>query len=61
MNNNTKQMLRIKDAASLLGISTITLYNWVHKCKVPFHRHPGGKFLMFDKNELAEWYNANSH
>ena len=32
-----------------------TIYDWVHKKIIPFHKTPGSKTLVFLKSEIDEW------
>ncbi|MCX6293781.1 MAG: helix-turn-helix domain-containing protein [Sphingobacteriales bacterium] len=32
-----------------------TIYDWVHKKTMPFHKTPGSKTLVFLKSEIDEW------
>ena len=44
---------RVKDAATLLHVSEKTIYRWVSKARIPFHRI--NNQYRFNRAELLEW------
>lgn len=44
--------LRIKDAASFLGVTENTLRNWEIKKRIAVYRHPQNRHRLYDKNDL---------
>jgi PTS system nitrogen regulatory IIA component len=49
--------LNVRDAASLLRVSTKTIYRWVSDGRIPGYRVSHS--LRFDRTELLEWATAN--
>jgi len=45
--------LNIHEASELLRIAEPTLYDWVHKRKIPFRKH--GSRLVFSRTDLENW------
>ncbi len=52
--NNFKQYLQIKEAASLLGVSPMTLRNWDQQGKLKPHRNPINGYRLYKRSELTE-------
>ena len=48
------QPLTIDRASEYLGIKKNTIYQWMHKNKIPFYR-PAGKRVFFSRLELNKW------
>ena len=48
-------LIDIKEAAKLLGVSRITLYRAVKRRGIPAHK-PFGRKILFDSQELANWF-----
>mgnify|MGYP001568149237 CR=1 FL=1 len=48
-----KVLLNVDEAALILRIAAATLYNWVHKRKIPFRKH--GRKVLFLKGDLESW------
>lgn len=46
-------LLNIKEISEYLGVSVQTIYDWVYKEKIPYHKV--GRLLRFDLNEINEW------
>jgi len=46
------EYLKIKDAATLLGISPNTLRNWEKLGKLKAHRNPYNKYRLYKKVDL---------
>lgn len=49
--------LQVKDAAVLLQVSEKTIYRWISRGKIPFHRV--NQTYRFNRAELLEWATAN--
>jgi excisionase family DNA binding protein len=47
-----EQPIGLKEAAEFLRVAEQTLYQWVSKRKIPFHKQGG--ILLFYKSELNE-------
>ena len=52
-----KKLLKISEAAELLGISTRTLYAWSASGRVPSVKING--VLRFEADEINEWINGH--
>ena len=48
------ELLKVPEAAELLGVSVHTVYAMVHRRALP-HYKPTGKLLYFDRDELFQW------
>ena len=48
------QPLTIERASEYLGIKKNTLYQWMHKSKIPYYK-PAGKRVFFSRLELNKW------
>ncbi|OGZ42602.1 MAG: hypothetical protein A3C80_03855 [Candidatus Ryanbacteria bacterium RIFCSPHIGHO2_02_FULL_45_43] len=44
----------IKSAASLLGVTTLTLRNWDKQGKLIPYRHPFNNYRLYKKNQIEE-------
>jgi excisionase family DNA binding protein len=53
LNQETEEPLDTEEAASFVNIEIPTLYSFVQKKNIPFHKR--GKKLYFFKSELNEW------
>jgi len=51
------KLLTIRDAASLFGISPVTIQRWIHQGKIPFRKH--GDNYLFRRSELKTWAAAH--
>lgn len=49
------QPLNIDRASEYLGVKKTTLYQWIHKFKIPNYRPTGGKKVFFSRLELNKW------
>ncbi len=47
-----KKFLNIKQAARVLGVSTLTLRNWDNSGKFPAGRHPISNYRVYDVKDL---------
>ncbi len=58
--NNTQKLLRPKEAATLIGLTTNTIRAYVRQGKIPCVRlgGPNGP-IRFDLRELHAWINQN--
>jgi excisionase family DNA binding protein len=48
------QPLTLERTSEYLGIKKTTLYQWMHKNKIPYYR-PAGKLVFFSRLELNKW------
>jgi MerR family transcriptional regulator, copper efflux regulator len=46
--------LKIKDAATWLGVSPTTLRNWERQGKLKAHRNPVNRYRLYKKSDLEE-------
>lgn len=52
------QLLTARQAAQMLGVKTLFLYQLIQKRKIPYRALPGNgkrKVYRFDKDELEAW------
>jgi len=49
---NLKEYLTVKEAAKLLGISTMTLRRWDNGKKLKAKRHPMNNYRLYNRREL---------
>ena len=47
-----KKYINIKDAARILGVSTLTLRNWDNSGKFPAGRHPISNYRVYKVEDL---------
>ena len=47
-----KKYINIKDAAKILGVSTLTLRNWDNSGKFPAGRHPISNYRVYKVEDL---------
>ena len=47
-----REYLKIKEAAALLGVSSMTLRNWDKQEKLKPHRNPINGYRLYKKDEL---------
>ena len=52
-------IIDVKSAAEILGLSTATVYGKTHRNEIPFFKR--GKKLRFSKSALIEWLKAGSN
>jgi excisionase family DNA binding protein len=45
--------LDANEAAEFLRVTKKTIYDWVHRNKVPYRKH--GRKLVFSRDELIQW------
>ena len=48
------RILKIAEAAEMLGVATATVYQYVWRKEIP-HYKPNKKLLYFKESELIEW------
>ena len=58
LNKEENALLTLKEASTLLGISTSTLYKWVHYRKITFIKT--GRLLKFHLKELQNFISENT-
>lgn len=57
-----RKLISIKDAAKMLGVSSLTLRNWDKNGKLPAYRHPMNNYRVYkieDINKLIENIGSN--
>lgn len=50
-----RNWLTIEHLAEYLGLSVHTIYQYVHKNKIPFHKIPSSTKLVFKRYEIDCW------
>ncbi len=50
--HDRNRMLRVKDAADLLGVSPNTVRAWGAAGKIPEYRHPANGYRLYKREEL---------
>lgn len=67
LNNDSFQetkedLITVKKASLLLGLTESTVRNKVSRKQLPFHKHENSKKILFSKKELIEYSKqANKH
>jgi MerR family transcriptional regulator, copper efflux regulator len=51
---NLKEYLQIKEAASLLGVSPMTLRNWDNHGKLKSRRNPINGYRLYKRSDLTD-------
>lgn len=51
--------LNILEVASLLGISRLTVYDWVGQRRIPYFK--AGRSLRFDRVQIEKWIKSTSY
>ena len=54
----TERLLRTRDVAELLDVSSETVLRWHRSGKLPGGRRLGSNVLRFDRDELEAWLEA---
>ncbi len=54
METNNKKLLTIKEAASLLGVSALTLRNWDNSGKLEASRHPFNNYRVYRREDIEK-------
>lgn len=52
-------LLNINQLSQLLNIKQKTIYDWVHKEKIPYCKIEG--LLRFDEDEIKNWLKSKKH
>lgn len=52
--------INASELAHLLGESVKTIYGRVYNKQIPFYK-PGGKILLFKRDEIEQWIKAGRH
>jgi excisionase family DNA binding protein len=52
-----KVYLTIKQVAEITGYSKGTLYNFVNRKEIPYHKNPTSRSIRFMKGEILDWMN----
>lgn len=51
----TKQVLTVKEAATLTGMSERTIYKYCNERRFPHYKSAGGKMTYFKRSEVEAW------
>lgn len=54
-NNNSREVLNVKEAAKFLNMAPSTLYNLTSRNSIPVMRRKGSRTIKFHRDELLEW------
>ncbi len=54
----TKRLLTVTETAAYLGLSKLTIYDWVSKRKIQYVKV--GRLVKFDLNTLDKWIDQNT-
>lgn len=57
INQSNTEFMDIQEASNFLKLKVSTIYQFVDKNKIPFHKPT--KKLLFKKSELVEWVEKN--
>lgn len=49
----------VTDTAEYLKVSEKTIYDWVYKRQIPFHKC--NRLLRFRPSEIAKWFSKGGH
>lgn len=52
-------LLNINQLSQLLNIKQKTIYDWVHKEKIPYYKMEG--LLRFNEDEILQWLKSKKH
>ena len=52
---NQERLLRVKEAAELLGVSPNTVRAWGAAGKIPEYRHPANSYRLYRRQELEQF------
>jgi excisionase family DNA binding protein len=52
------KFLTVEEVAELLRVAPRTVYAWVYRGTIPFHK--AGRRVIFSLDEIVEWTNNNS-
>jgi excisionase family DNA binding protein len=55
---STKRLLTITEAATYLGLSKLTLYEWVSQRKIEYVKV--GRLVKFDQRQLERWIDKHT-
>lgn len=53
--HDQEKLLRVKEAAELLGVSPNTVRAWGAAGKIPEYRHPANGYRLYRRSELVEF------
>ena len=53
------KMLSIKQLSMKINVKTKTIYDWVHKRKIPHYKLEG--CLRFNESEIMRWVESKKH
>ena len=55
--NFKRNLLSVSQLAEYINMSPKTIYEWVHKGKIPYYKFVGS--LRFDLDEINRWIKSN--
>jgi excisionase family DNA binding protein len=53
--HDQEKLLRVKEAAEILGVSPNTVRAWGAAGKIPEYRHPANGYRLYRKSELVKF------
>jgi excisionase family DNA binding protein len=56
--NTTSRLLKIDEAAAYLGVSPLTVYDWISKRKIEHVKV--GRLVRFKESTLEKWIEKNT-
>ncbi|MFA6315418.1 MAG: MerR family DNA-binding transcriptional regulator [Candidatus Paceibacterota bacterium] len=51
---STQELIQIKDAAKMLGVTTLTLRNWDKAGKLTAYRHPINNYRVYRRSDIEK-------
>jgi len=54
--DNTKELLRVSEAAKLFDVTASSIYSWIERGKLPYYKLVGT--IRLKRSELEEWFEA---
>ena len=53
--NQTRTWLNVEQVSDYLGLEPGTIYQYTRKGKIPHKKIPGGRTLLFSREEIDDW------
>ncbi len=54
--DDTKDLLRVSEAAKLFDVTTSSIYSWIERGKLPYYKLVGT--IRLKRSELEKWFQA---
>lgn len=55
MQNKLSEYVKIAEAATILGVSQVTLRTWAESGKIPMHKNPANGYRLFRRDDLEKF------